>query len=122
MKFMLTWRPIFNTCAQRRRRRQQHNWLSFSSGTLILVRHGESAWSKESKYVGWSDCALSDKGQLTAAMTGIVLHNHGFKIDAVVTSHMKRSIKTAWHILEQTDSFNADLVRTWELNERLVNL
>ena len=30
--------------------------------TLVLLRHGESAWNKENRFTGWTDVGLSEKG------------------------------------------------------------
>jgi len=33
------------------------------SGTLVLVRHGQSEWNLKNLFTGWRDPGLSDKGQ-----------------------------------------------------------
>jgi 2,3-bisphosphoglycerate-dependent phosphoglycerate mutase len=30
--------------------------------TLVLLRHGESAWNKENRFTGWTDVGLSENG------------------------------------------------------------
>ncbi|KAB4427644.1 2,3-diphosphoglycerate-dependent phosphoglycerate mutase, partial [Bacteroides thetaiotaomicron] len=29
---------------------------------IVLLRHGESAWSKENRFTGWTDVDLTEKG------------------------------------------------------------
>lgn len=30
--------------------------------TVVMVRHGESEWSKDNRFCGWYDSLLSDRG------------------------------------------------------------
>ena len=32
------------------------------TGTLVIVRHGESTWNQQNLFTGWHDVPLSDKG------------------------------------------------------------
>ncbi len=32
------------------------------TGTLVIVRHGESTWNQENLFTGWHDVPLTDKG------------------------------------------------------------
>ena len=40
------------------------------SHTLVLVRHGESAWNKLNLFTGWKDPDLTDKGVAEAEAAG----------------------------------------------------
>ena len=37
-----------------------------ATGTLILMRHGESVWNESNQFTGWVDVALTDKGRAEA--------------------------------------------------------
>jgi 2,3-bisphosphoglycerate-dependent phosphoglycerate mutase len=41
--------------------------------TLVLVRHGESAWNAADVFRGWIDVRLSDRGKQQAHETGQLL-------------------------------------------------
>ena len=38
--------------------------------TLVLLRHGESAWNAADVFTGWIDVRLSDRGQQQARQAG----------------------------------------------------
>ena len=40
---------------------------------LVLVRHGQSMWNLENKFIGWTDVDLSEKGIEEARNAGKVL-------------------------------------------------
>ena len=37
---------------------------------IILLRHGESVWNKETRFTGWTDVDLTDKGVEEAKTAG----------------------------------------------------
>ena len=41
------------------------------SGTLILVRHGQSEWNLKNLFTGWRNPDLTEKGQEEARATGV---------------------------------------------------
>ncbi len=41
-----------------------------TTGTLVLLRHGESEWNKANLFTGWVDVALTEKGRGEAARGG----------------------------------------------------
>ncbi len=86
----------------------------------MLIRHGESQWNKERRFVSWVDVPLTDKGCREAQAAGRAISEAGFKIDAMYTSFLKRAIKTAWHVLEECDSCHVHVHTRWQLNERFV--
>ena len=44
------------------------------SSTLILLRHGESAWNAKNLFTGWVDVDLNEKGEREARRGGEVFH------------------------------------------------
>ncbi len=86
--------------------------------TLILLRHGESAWNNENRFTGWVDVDLSEKGLAEARLGGQQLAAEGFQVDIAYTSVLKRAIRTLWIALDQMDQMWVPVVRTWRLNER----
>jgi broad specificity phosphatase PhoE len=62
-------------------------------GDLILLRHGETEWSRAGKHTGRTDIPLTPRGEAAAASLAPLLA--GFEIAAVFTSPAKRAIRTA---------------------------
>jgi broad specificity phosphatase PhoE len=62
-------------------------------GDLILLRHGETEWSRLGKHTGRTDIPLTPRGEAAAASLAPLLANRN--IAAVFTSPAKRAIRTA---------------------------
>lgn len=86
--------------------------------SLVLIRHGQSAWNLENRFTGWWDAALTDKGRAEAAAAGALLAERGFDFDLVFTSVQSRAILTANLALEAMDRLWLPMVKDWRLNER----
>ena len=87
-------------------------------GTLILLRHGESAWNAEGLFTGWVDVGLSEKGAAEASTGGGLLRDAGLQPDIVHTSVLTRAIQTANIALAAADLLWLPVRRSWRLNER----
>ncbi|MFJ2156842.1 histidine phosphatase family protein [Streptomyces sp. NPDC087856] len=61
--------------------------------TLLLARHGQTAWHTENRYAGISDVALTDTGVAQAEALGRWAATH--PVDAIWTSPLSRAIITA---------------------------
>ena len=88
------------------------------SGTLILVRHGQSEWNLKNLFTGWRDPGLTEKGHEEAKAAGQKLKAKGLKFDVAFTSVLSRAQVTLDHILDQTDQTGLETVRDQALNER----
>jgi 2,3-bisphosphoglycerate-dependent phosphoglycerate mutase len=86
--------------------------------TLVLLRHGESAWNKENRFTGWTDVDLSEKGREEARAAGRLLKEGGYAFDLAYTSVLKRAIRTLWLALDELDQMWLPVVGSWRLNER----
>ncbi len=62
-------------------------------GDLILLRHGETEWSRDGKHTGRTDVPLTPRGEAAAAALAPLLA--GLSIAAVFVSPAKRAIRTA---------------------------
>ncbi len=85
---------------------------------LILIRHGESIWNRDSRFTGWTDVGLTRKGAEEAVRGGRMLLNSGDTIDVAFTSLLQRAIKTLWIVLEEMSLMWIPVERSWRLNER----
>src|SRR3954466_9618817 len=88
------------------------------SGTLVLLRHGESEWNKANLFTGWVDVPLSEQGRAEAIRGGELLAEHGLLPDVLHTSVLKRAIATAELALAAADRQWIPVKRSWRLNER----
>jgi 2,3-bisphosphoglycerate-dependent phosphoglycerate mutase len=86
--------------------------------TLVLLRHGESAWNLENRFTGWTDVDLSPKGVAEATAAGRLLKQEGFAFDVAHTSVLRRAIRTLWLALEGLDQMWLPVKNSWRLNER----
>jgi 2,3-bisphosphoglycerate-dependent phosphoglycerate mutase len=88
------------------------------TGTLVLLRHGESEWNAKNLFTGWVDVDLNAKGETEARRGGELLKEHGLLPDVVHTSVLRRAIRTAEIALHEADRHWIPVRRSWRLNER----
>ena len=88
------------------------------TGTLILVRHGESEWNLKNLFTGWRNPDLTDKGIGDARATGKALKGKGIVPDLYYTSALRRAQHTLDLMLEEMDILNVTITRNIALNER----
>ena len=88
------------------------------SGTLVLLRHGESEWNARNLFTGWVDVDLTDKGRAEAARAGELMVEHGVVPDVLYTSLLRRAIISAQLALDTADRLWIPVRRSWRLNER----
>jgi len=86
--------------------------------TLVLIRHGQSAWNLENRFTGWWDVPLTECGVAEATAAGVLLKARGYDFDRVFTSVQSRAIRTANLMLEAMDRLWLPVVKDWRLNER----
>lgn len=86
--------------------------------TLVLLRHGQSAWNLENRFTGWVDVDLSDTGRQEAKRAGQALVQAGVKFDIAFTSVLKRAIRTLWIAMDESDRMWVPVTRVWQFNER----
>ena len=84
--------------------------------SLVIVRHGQSAWNLENRFTGEVDVALTPLGREEARAAGEKLQSfsfsHGF------TSVLQRAIETMTLLLETSKHPNLPVSRDAALNER----
>jgi 2,3-bisphosphoglycerate-dependent phosphoglycerate mutase len=88
------------------------------SGTLVLVRHGQSEWNLKNLFTGWKDPALTEKGIGEARAAGQRLKAKGLKFDICFTSALSRAQNTLKLILEECGQTGLPETRDQALNER----
>ena len=86
--------------------------------TLVLIRHGQSAWNLENRFTGWWDVALSPKGEVEAKAAGELMAARGIDFDLCFTSFQTRAIKTLHIALEAMGRLWLPVEKHWRLNER----
>jgi broad specificity phosphatase PhoE len=62
---------------------------------LVLLRHGETAWSKSGQHTGRTDIELTDTGRLQAELAGRVLRELELADPLVISSPRIRALITA---------------------------
>jgi 2,3-bisphosphoglycerate-dependent phosphoglycerate mutase len=88
------------------------------TGTLILVRHGESEWNLKNLFTGWRNPELTEKGIGEARATGKALKAKGIVPDLYYTSALRRAQHTMDLMLEEMGIVNVTITRNQALNER----
>ena len=86
--------------------------------TLVLIRHGQSAWNLENRFTGWWDVDLTDQGVGEAVAAGELLAAKGLDFDMCYTSLQTRAIKTLNLALEAMGRLWLPVEKDWRLNER----
>jgi len=62
---------------------------------LLLLRHGETEWSKSGQHTGRSDIELTDYGRVQAKLAGRALAQQELVDPLVISSPRKRALDTA---------------------------
>jgi 2,3-bisphosphoglycerate-dependent phosphoglycerate mutase len=88
------------------------------SGTLVLVRHGQSEWNLKNLFTGWKDPDLTELGITEAKTGGKALADTGIKFDIAYTSVLKRAQDTLKIILDCVGQPDLETIRDQALNER----
>lgn len=88
------------------------------SGTLVLVRHGQSEWNLKNLFTGWKDPELTEKGVAEACAAGRRLKAKGLKFDICFTSALSRAQHSLKFILHELGQEDLPETRDQALNER----
>jgi len=86
--------------------------------TLVLIRHGQSAWNLENRFTGWWDVNLTAQGEAEAKAAGELMAARGVDFDMTFTSFQTRAIKTLNIALEAMGRLWLPTEKDWRLNER----
>jgi 2,3-bisphosphoglycerate-dependent phosphoglycerate mutase len=86
--------------------------------SLVLLRHGQSAWNKENRFTGWTDVELTGQGRTEAHEAARRLVKTGYRFDLAFTSVLQRAIETLAIVLKEMRLEGIPTVQRWELNER----
>ncbi|AGH49725.1 phosphoglyceromutase [Sphingomonas sp. MM-1] len=86
--------------------------------TLVLIRHGQSAWNLENRFTGWWDVTLTEQGIAEAKAAGELMAAKGLDFDIAFTSLQTRAIKTLNIALEAMGRLWLPVEKDWRLNER----
>ena len=85
---------------------------------LCFLRHGQSTWNRDNRFIGWTDTPLTDDGVLEARVAGQMLARSGMKFDEVHTSLLRRCIRTTNLVLMEMKQEYIPVHKHWRLNER----
>ena len=88
------------------------------TGTLVILRHGESTWNQQNLFTGWHDVPLSEKGLAEAAQAGVTMAEAGLFFDVAHTSLLTRAVMTCHLALNSMGQVWLPVNRSWRLNER----
>ncbi len=88
------------------------------TGTLVLVRHGQSEWNKKNLFTGWKDVDLTEQGIAEAHKAGQLLKQAGIRFDEAFTSSLKRAQHTLDIILKDMGQTDIPVIRDPAINER----
>ena len=86
--------------------------------TLVLLRHGQSAWNLENRFTGWTDVDLSPAGEQEARDAARLLADEGLTFDICHTSVLTRAIRTLYIVQHEMGLSWLPVHKHWRLNER----
>ena len=70
--------------------------------TVVLTRHGETAWNRDRRVQGWAQTALNDVGREQARALGAHLAET-YDVDRLVASDLRRTRETARLVARQLE-------------------
>lgn len=69
--------------------------VSVGEHRLVLLRHGETEWSRDRKHTSTTDLDLTEEGREQARLAAITMSSLGLRDPLVVSSPRKRALVTA---------------------------
>jgi 2,3-bisphosphoglycerate-dependent phosphoglycerate mutase len=88
------------------------------TGTLVILRHGESTWNQLNLFTGWHDVPLNEKGMAEGAAAGQTMADAALRFDVAHTSVLTRAVVTNHLALDVMGQVWLPVQRHWRLNER----
>jgi 2,3-bisphosphoglycerate-dependent phosphoglycerate mutase len=88
------------------------------TGTLVILRHGQSTWNLQNLFTGWHDVPLTPQGEAEAVAAGRTMAAAGLRFDTSHTSLQTRAVLTHNMALAEMDQVWLPVQRSWRLNER----
>jgi 2,3-bisphosphoglycerate-dependent phosphoglycerate mutase len=88
------------------------------TGTLVILRHGQSTWNLENLFTGWRDVPLTELGETEAQAAGRSMAEAGLWFDVSHTSVLTRAVVTHHLALNELGQVWLPVTRHWRLNER----
>jgi 2,3-bisphosphoglycerate-dependent phosphoglycerate mutase len=85
---------------------------------LVLVRHGESDWTKKNLFTGWRDVDLTEKGIAEARAAGRKLKAQGLHFNVAFTSALIRAQHSLDLMLDELNQTSVPIIKDQALNER----
>lgn len=85
---------------------------------LCFIRHGQSTWNRDNRFIGWTDTPLTEDGVLEARVAGKMLSASGMLFDEAHTSLLRRCIRTTDLLLMEMGQEYTPVHKHWRLNER----
>lgn len=88
------------------------------TGTLVILRHGESTWNQLNLFTGWHDVPITERGTAEAVAAGRTMAEAGLRFDVAHTSVLTRAVVTCHLALSEMGQVWLPVQRHWRLNER----
>ncbi len=87
-----------------------------------MIRHGESIWNQDSKFTGWTNIPLSNKGKEESQNISKCLIYNGIIPNIIFSSVLNRTIDTSNIIINEINknglNKNIPILTSWRLNEK----
>jgi len=85
---------------------------------FLLIRHGQSIWNKDSKFTGWTNIPLTEKGKGEGAIIAKTLIDHKLTPNIIFSSVLDRAIDTSTIVKTHLGSPEMQIHTSWRLNEK----
>ena len=97
---------------------ERRSSIASMTGTLVILRHGQSVWNLANLFTGWHDVELTELGIAEASAAGRTMRDEGLQFDTSHTSLQTRAVVTQHYALAEMDQSWLPVERSWRLNER----
>lgn len=88
------------------------------TGTMVMLRHGQSDWNRRNLFTGWHDVGMTELGLAEATAAGHTMASAGLRFDVAHTSLLTRAVVTCNLALDAMGMVWLPVQRSWRLNER----